>query len=201
MPTDSDEAWPVFPNAAKAVLRWTRPDGQRRVYLVRLQDSTFTWGWQTKETHWFSKAWGSTMIAGGSYYDSLTTARAEMPFCLPQDSQWIKQVEPQTKAQAIATADSESGWQYWGEAQMLSCPFCGGQMERARLQMFLGGGGDVMSTLMAMATDTSGGGKHIRQECKNCEKTFESRLAPDREVLKQGTQFHQWRPCIDETEE
>jgi len=49
-------------------------------------------------------------------------------------------------------------WRYWGEAQMLPCPFCGKKTERARLQMVMGGGGDMMSALMGMAAayDTSG---------------------------------------------
>jgi hypothetical protein len=85
---------------------------------------------------------------------------------------------------------------YWGEAQMLPCPFCGQKTERARLQMVFGGGGDFMSALMGMAAqnDTSQGGKHIEQTCDHCGKTFESRLAPDALAIHHGKSFHQWRP-------
>lgn len=89
-------------------------------------------------------------------------------------------------------------WQYWGEPQMLPCPFCGKTMERERVQMVFGGGGggDIMSALMGMAAayDTSKGGKHIEQKCENCGTTFESRLAPDADALQHGRSFHQWRP-------
>jgi hypothetical protein len=106
------------------------------------------------------------------------------------------------KAQS-AHVSSERGsldymeWRYWGEDQMLPCPFCGQKTERARLQMVFGGdSGNLMSTLVGMAAqyNTSQGGKHIEQTCDHCGKKFESRLAPDALALRHGKSFHQWRP-------
>ena len=79
------------------------------------------------------------------------------------------------------------GWNYWGEEQMLPCPFCGKRTERARLQVF--GGIDAVMGFY----DTSQGGRHIKQKCEKCGKTFLSRLAPDEAAIRHGASFHQWR--------
>lgn len=192
MAASTSGEWPVFQDGSTAAGRWTRPDGKRRIYVILLADGTYTWGWQ--ESSWLK--WGAATIARGARYDSFETACTEIPPNLPEDLPWIRKVEIERRTQAPREAGAGTGWEYWGDTQMLPCPFCGQQMERARVQMVLGGGGDVMSTLTSMAAgyDTSKGGKHIKQTCENCGKTFESRLAPDADAAQHGGSFHQWRP-------
>ena len=83
-------------------------------------------------------------------------------------------------------------WEYWGDSKIIPCPFCGKKMERAQadLNFVFRGMDDLISA--AKSYDTSRGGKLTMQNCKNCKKTFFSRLAPDAEAFRRGDSFYQW---------